>query len=80
MASVLQEIISILTGGLTTMGQAIGSALNNMAQNLFIATAEDGTQSLSTFGGIVAIFAGIALAIGLTTLISKWIMSLGARG
>lgn len=62
------------------MAQGIASGLNTMATNLFIVTdATNGTQSLSVFGGVVAIFAGIALAVGLTTLVTKWIMSLGAR-
>ena len=62
------------------MAQGIASGLNAMATNLFIVTdATTNTQSLSTFGGIVAIFGGIALAVGLTTLVTKWIMSLGAR-
>ena len=48
------------------MAQGIGSGLNEMAQALFITTTGEGanaTQTLSTFGGIVAIFGGIALAV-----------------
>lgn len=78
MSSILQEIVSILVGGLQSMAQGIAGGLNAMATSLFIETTE-GTQHLTTFGGIVAIFAGIALAVGLTTLVTKWIMSLGAR-
>lgn len=80
MTSVLQEIVEILVGGLQSMASGIASGLNAMATDLFITTdATTGTHSLSTFGGIVAIFAGISLAVGLTTLVTKWIMSLGAR-
>jgi hypothetical protein len=77
MSAVLTEIVEILVGGITSMATGIGSGLNAMAQGLFL----DGTDSkkLSVFGGIVAIFGGIALAVGLTTLVTKWIMSLGAR-
>lgn len=50
-----------------------------MAQALFITEGTGGAKTLSTFGGIVAVFGGIALAVGLTTLVTKWIMSLGAR-
>lgn len=78
MSSILQEIVSILVGGLQSMAQGIAGGLNAMATSLFIETTEN-SQHLSTFGGIVAIFAGIALAVGLTTLVTKWIMSLGAR-
>ena len=78
MSSILQEIVSILVGGLQGMASGIASGLNEMVTDLFITTTE-GTQHLSTFGGVVAIFAGISLAVGLTTLVTKWIMSLGAR-
>lgn len=81
MASVLSEIVGILVGGLTDMASGIASGLNSMATALFVTGT--GTTSdpykLSTFGGVVAIFAGISLAVGLTTLVTKWIMSLGAR-
>ena len=82
MTSILSQIVEILVGGITGMAQGIGSGLNEMASALFITTTGEGanaTQTLSTFGGIVAIFGGIALAVGLTTLVTKWIMSLGAR-
>ena len=81
MTTILQEIVSILVGGLQSMASGIATGLNTMATSLFVTGA--GTQAdpyqLSVFGGIVAVFAGIALAVGLTTLVTKWIMSLGAR-
>ena len=77
--AILQEICEILVGGLTSLGTGIGSGINNAVQNLFITTGEGGAQTLSTFGIVIAIFGGIALAVGLTTLVTKWIMSLGAR-
>lgn len=49
-----------------------------MAQAVFIDNTGE-TPKLSMFGGIIAIFGGIALAVGLTTLVTKFIMSLGAR-
>lgn len=49
-----------------------------MAQAVFLDTTGE-TPKLSMFGGIIAIFAGIGLAVGLTTLVTKFIMSLGAR-
>ena len=78
MSTILGEIIDILVGGLTSMGQGIGSGLNTMVTSLFITTTGD-VNHLSTFGGVVAIFGGIALAVGLTTLVTKFIMSLGGR-
>lgn len=76
--TILGQIVEILVGGLTGMASGIGSGLNAMVQDLFITTTE-GVSSLSTFGIVVCIFAGVSLAVGLTTLVTKWIMSLGAR-
>lgn len=61
------------------MASGIAGGLNAMVTSLFIETSEAGAKSLTTFGGVVAVFAGISLAVGLTTLVTKWIMSLGAR-
>lgn len=80
--SILGQIVEILVGGLTSMAQGIGSGLNEMVTSLFITTTTvEGvsTYSLSAFGSVVAIFGGIALAVGLTTLVTKFIMSLGGR-
>lgn len=53
------------------MATGIGSGLNQMATSLFITTNE-GTTTLSTFGGIVAVFGGIALAVrGLNNISNK---------
>lgn len=79
MGAVLQEIVEILVSGISGLAQGIGSGLNEMVTNLFLVQGENGVSTLSTFGGVVAIFGGIALAVGLTTLVTKWIMSLGAR-
>lgn len=81
MSGVLQEIVGILVGGLQSMASGIAQGLNTMATALFV-TGEGTTASpytLTVFGGITAVFAGIALAVGLTALVTKWIMSLGAR-
>lgn len=78
MVALLQSIIELLVGGVTGMATGIGQGLNAMATELFLVTTETGT-SLSVFGSLVAIFGGIALAVGLTTLVTRWIMSLGGR-
>ena len=75
---ILGEITQILVGGLTDMASGIGQGLNAMVTDLFITTSE-GVSHLSTFGVVVVVFAGVSLAVGLTTLVTKWIMSLGAR-
>lgn len=78
MGSVVNEIITILTSGLTSMATGIGNGLKELTSNVFLETVGE-TTKLSTFGSVVCIFAGISLAVGLSTLIVKWIMSLGAR-
>lgn len=76
--TVLEEFIQILVGGLEGLGSGIGTGSNNFVQNLFLTVDGSGNVTgLSMFGGVSAIFGGIALAIGLTTLIFNWIRSLG---
>ena len=60
MTTILQEIIKILIAGITGVAQGIGSGLTTLAQSIFLG-AEAGT--LSVFGGLVIVFAGISLAI-----------------
>lgn len=76
MTAILQQIISILVSGITGIAEGIGSGLTTLAQSLFLG-AEAGT--LSVFGGLVVVFAGISLAIGLCRWVVDWITSLGAR-
>ena len=76
MGEVLTDFIELLTGGIVSLGSGIAEGTNAMVTDLFLTTTESGT-TLSTFGGVLAIFAGIALSIGFTTLIFNWISSLG---
>lgn len=78
MTDILQEMVSILVSGVESMASGIAKGLNAMASDLFIDSSGD-TKKLTTFGGIVCVFAGVSLAVSLTTLITRWIMSLGAR-
>ena len=78
MSSVLTEFIGLLVGGITTLGKGIASGVQQFVTDLFLKTSEGGDiTGLSTFGGVVAIFGGIALAVGLTTLIFYWVRSIG---
>lgn len=77
MEAVLTEIISLLVGGITGIAEGIGSGLSTLATNIFL-TGSDGSYTLSVFGGLVAVFCGISLAIGLSRLVVKWVASLGA--
>lgn len=79
--NVLTEFLELLVGGIETVATGIGAGVNEYVTTLFFRVTEvDGVQTiqgLSEFGGVVAIFGGIALALGLTTLIFNWIRSIG---
>lgn len=81
MSSILSEIVSILTGGITGVASGVGQGVTALVQNIFI-TGEGTSASpyaLSTFGGIVVVFAGVALAIGLCRWVMNFLTSLGAK-
>ncbi len=77
MADVLGEFVNILVSGITDLGSGIATGVASMAKDLFITEGTGGALSLSTFGGIVAIFAGLALAVGITTKVFPWVRTLG---
>lgn len=79
MAKILEEIISLLVGGITGMAKGLGAGINEYVSDLFITTGENGVMGLSTFGGMVAIFGGIALAVGITRRLFNWLISLGGK-
>lgn len=76
MTAILQEMISILVGGITGIATGIGSGIQDLVSNLFL-TGTGETLALSTFGGITLVFAGIALAIGLCRFVMNFLTSLG---
>jgi hypothetical protein len=77
MTELLTEIISLLTSGLTQMATGIGGGLQALVTNIFLETGEGGATSLSVFGGVIIIFAGVSLAIGLSRFVVEWVSSLG---
>ena len=78
MGDILSEFIQLLVGGIKDLATGVGTGVNGFVKDLFLDVDSAGTISgLSTFGGIVAIFGGIALAVGITTLIFNWIRSIG---
>lgn len=76
MTAVLQEIISLLVSGISQMATGIGSGLTALVTNIFLDTS-GASPVLSTFGGLIVVFAGIALAIGLCRWVTNWVTSLG---
>lgn len=78
MTEILTEFIELLVGGITSLATGIGSGVNGFVQDLFLRVGETGAiEGLSVFGGTVAIFGGVGLAVGLTTLVFNWIRSIG---
>ena len=77
MANVLSEIIGLITAGIEGIAGGIGSGLSTLVTEIFLTVGENGEMTLSTFGGVVVVFAGIGLAIGLSRLVVKWVSSLG---
>ena len=81
MSTVLQEIISLLVAGISQLATGIGNGLKALVEAIFLnATTVEGvtTYSLSTFGGVIVVFAGISLAIGLCRWVMNFVTSLGA--
>lgn len=76
MTAVLTELIALLVAGISTLGTGIATGVNTFVDALFL-THTEGVLGLSTFGGVIGIFGGVALAVGLTTLIFHFIKSLG---
>ena len=64
MATALSEFVDILVGGIVDLAEGIASGVSTMAQALFLEvdSTTHAVTGLSVFGGIVAIFAGLALA------------------
>lgn len=79
MANALSQFVDILVGGIVDLAEGIATGVSTMAQALFLEvdSTTHAVSGLSTFGGIVAIFAGLALAVGITTRVYLWITSLG---
>lgn len=79
---IMQAIIEILVGGISGVATGIGQGLSTLAQSVFLQTTGSGegaTTSLSVFGVLVVVFAGISLAIGLSRWVVNFVASLGAR-
>lgn len=79
LTSLLNEIIEILVGGISSIGSGIGSGLQALVTDIFV-TGSGTTESpykLSVYGGVIIVFSGIALAVGLSRFIVSWISSLG---
>lgn len=76
MEAVLTEIIALLVGGITGIATGIGQGLSNLVTSIFL-QGEGDAMALSVFGGVIVVFAGVSLAIGLSRWVTNWVTSLG---
>jgi hypothetical protein len=74
MTSILQEIIELLVGGLTQIATGVGNGLSTLVEKIFLNADKSG---LSTYGGVIIIFAGMAFSISLCSRVVAWITTLG---
>ena len=79
MSNILTALLELITGGLTTMATNIGAGLKAFIEGIFIVVPTSGDPTLSTFGSLIAIFAGISLAFALCRWVLNFCTSLGAR-
>ena len=80
--AIVEQIVSILGAGITGVASFIGSGLNSLVNDLFFTTTGTGSDAVTTmsmFGIMVVVFAGISLAIGLSRLVVQWLGSLGGK-
>lgn len=79
MTSIVTEIVEILTSGISGIATGIGGGLKSLVESIFVTMPEggSGTAKLSTFGGVIIVFAAIGLAIGLSRFVVNWVTSLG---
>ena len=81
MIGVLEEIIDLLTSGISGIATGIGDGLGNLVESIFLKVGSDGAvEGLSVFGGVIVIFAGVGLAVGLSKLVVNWVSGLGGGG
>lgn len=78
MPQVLDDFVGVLTTAIGSLASGIAGGVTAMAQDLFLQDDGEGNiTGLSVFGGIVALFAGLALAVGITTKVYTWVTTLG---
>lgn len=79
MIELLKQIINILVGGITGLAQGVGEGLQTLVTSIFVSGAgtTESPYSLTVFGGLIIVFAGISLAIGLCRFVMNFVSSFG---
>lgn len=76
--SLMTSIIELLVSGITGVATGVGQGLSTLATSIFL-TGTGESQTLSTFGALIIIFAGISLALSLCRWVVNFVTSLGQR-
>lgn len=76
--AIVNSIIEILVSGITGIATGIGGGLTELVKSIFFTTNGDAT-TMSLFGIMIVVFAGISLAIGLSRWVLQFLTSLGSR-
>lgn len=79
MTALLTEIIGILVGGISALATGIGEGLQSLVTAIFVTGSgtDADPYALTVFGGIIVVFAGISLAIGLSRFVMNMVTSFG---
>lgn len=77
MTAVMKEVLDLLGSGITSIATSVGGGLSTLVKNIFLDSTGE-TNKLSEFGGLIIVFAGVSLAIGLCRWVVNWVTSLGA--
>lgn len=79
MSEVLADFIELMVSGITNIATGVGQGLSTLVTNIFLEVNAEthAVTGLSAFGSVIAIFAGIGLAIGLSRLVVNFVTSLG---
>ena len=78
----MSDIIKILVGAIKEYATGIGEGLSALVQGVFMTTTgsgESAVTTLSVFGVVIIIFAGVSLAVGLSRWAVNFLTSLGSR-
>lgn len=75
--TLLQEILSLLTGGFTTIATNMGTGIASMVTSIFMTGAN--TWTLNVFGTLVVVFGAVSLSLSLFRWVLNFVTSWGNR-
>ena len=67
--AIVSQIIEILVSGISGIATGIGGGITELVKAIFFTTSGE-TTTMSLFGIMIVVFAGVSLAIGL----SRWVL------